>query len=158
MSQNVTDNKSTLVQVKVWCHQASSHYLSQHWLRSRSSYGITRPQGVKGSYSVGSVIYNSPSKITICLVWSFEEMLRCNCISYHIINTAKAQIVMHRSCIVNVITDADQAIQGTRVSTDKILTWVGMNKPGISMYWLRYLGECRNGTTLLENDTSLDPH
>ena len=27
-----------------WCHQATSHYLSQCWLRSMSSYGVTRPQ------------------------------------------------------------------------------------------------------------------
>ena len=31
---NVTDNKSTLVQVMAWCHQATSHYLSQSWFSS----------------------------------------------------------------------------------------------------------------------------
>ena len=30
-----------------WCHQATSHYLSQCWPRSMSPYGITRPQWVK---------------------------------------------------------------------------------------------------------------
>ena len=29
MSFDLTDDKSTLVQVMVWCHQATSHYLSQ---------------------------------------------------------------------------------------------------------------------------------
>ena len=29
-----------------WCRQATSHYLSQCWPRSLSSYGITRPQWV----------------------------------------------------------------------------------------------------------------
>ena len=29
--QNPIDNKSTLVQVMAWCHQAPSHYLSQCW-------------------------------------------------------------------------------------------------------------------------------
>ena len=29
-----------------WCHQATSHYLSQCWPRSISPYGITRPQWV----------------------------------------------------------------------------------------------------------------
>ena len=29
-----------------WCHQAASHYLSQCWPRSRSPYGVTRPQWV----------------------------------------------------------------------------------------------------------------
>ena len=30
-----------------WCHQATSHYLSQCWPRSPSPYGVTRPQWVK---------------------------------------------------------------------------------------------------------------
>ena len=44
MPQNLTDDKSTLVQVKAWCHQATRHYLSQCWPRSLSAYGFTRPQ------------------------------------------------------------------------------------------------------------------
>ena len=43
---NLTDDKSTLVQVMAWCRQATSHYLSQCWLRSMSPYGVTRPQRV----------------------------------------------------------------------------------------------------------------
>ena len=46
ISLNLTDDKSTLVQVMAWCHQATSHYLNQCWPRSMSSYGITRPQWV----------------------------------------------------------------------------------------------------------------
>ena len=46
MSLDLTDDKSTLVQVIVWCRQATSHYLSQYWPRSLSPYGITRPQWV----------------------------------------------------------------------------------------------------------------
>ena len=44
MSQDRTDDKSILVQVMAWCHQATSHYLSQCWPRSLSPYDITRPQ------------------------------------------------------------------------------------------------------------------
>ena len=40
------DDKSTLVQVMAWCHQASSHYLSQCWPRSMSPYGVTKPQWI----------------------------------------------------------------------------------------------------------------
>ena len=47
MSLDLTDDKSTLVQVIAWCRQATSHYLSQWWLRSLSSYGVTRHQWVK---------------------------------------------------------------------------------------------------------------
>ena len=42
MSQNTFD-KSTFVQVMVWCRQATSHYLNQCWPRSMSPYGVTRP-------------------------------------------------------------------------------------------------------------------
>ena len=47
MPWDLTDDKSTLVQVMAWCHQATSHYLSQCWPSSMSPYGITRPQWVK---------------------------------------------------------------------------------------------------------------
>ena len=44
---DLTDDKSTLVQVMAWCRQATSHYLSQCWPRSLSPYGAIRPQWVK---------------------------------------------------------------------------------------------------------------
>ena len=47
MSLYFTDDQSTLVQVMAWCHQATSHYLSQCWPRSLSPYGVTRSQWVK---------------------------------------------------------------------------------------------------------------
>ena len=47
MPLDLTDDKSTLVQVMAWCCQASSHYLSQYWPRSMSPNGVTRPQWVK---------------------------------------------------------------------------------------------------------------
>ena len=47
MSLDQTDDKSTLVQVMAWCHQATCHYHSQCWPRSLSPYGVTRPQWVK---------------------------------------------------------------------------------------------------------------
>ena len=47
MPLDLTDDKSTLVQVIAWCRQATSHYLSQCWPRSMSPNGVTRPQWVK---------------------------------------------------------------------------------------------------------------
>ena len=44
--QNLTNEKSTLVQLMAWSCQATSHYLSQSWPRSISPYGVTRPQCV----------------------------------------------------------------------------------------------------------------
>ena len=49
MSLHLTDDKSILVQVMAWCHQATSHYLSQCWPRSLSPYGVTRSQCVNDS-------------------------------------------------------------------------------------------------------------
>ena len=46
MPQDLTDDRSTLVQVMAWCRQATSHYLSQCWLSSLSPYGVARPQWV----------------------------------------------------------------------------------------------------------------
>ena len=46
MSLDLIDDKSTLVQVMAWCHQATSHYLNQCWPRSLLPYGFTRPQWV----------------------------------------------------------------------------------------------------------------
>ena len=47
MSLDLTDDKSTLVQVMAWCRQATSHYMSQCWPRSLSPYGVAKPQWVK---------------------------------------------------------------------------------------------------------------
>ena len=46
ISQDLIDDKSTLVQVKARCRQATSHYLSQCWPKSLLLYGFTRPQWV----------------------------------------------------------------------------------------------------------------
>ena len=46
MSLDLTDDKSTLVQVMAWCRQATSHYLSQCWPSSLAPCGVTKPQWV----------------------------------------------------------------------------------------------------------------
>ena len=50
MPQDLTDDKSTLVQVMAWCHQATSHYLNQCCSRSLLPYSGTRPKGVKALF------------------------------------------------------------------------------------------------------------
>ena len=54
---DLTDDKSILVQVMAWCHQAPSHYLSQCWPSSMSRYGVTRPQWVKKNKNIISYQY-----------------------------------------------------------------------------------------------------
>ena len=52
MPMDLTEGKSTLVQVMSWCRQATSHYLSQCWSRSLSPYGVIRPQWVKAEQTL----------------------------------------------------------------------------------------------------------
>ena len=59
-SLGFTDNKSTLVPVMAWCHQATSHYLNQCWPRSKPPYGVTRPQWVN-SLRLGKNVLPKPS-------------------------------------------------------------------------------------------------
>ena len=46
MQLNFSDDKSTLIQVMAWCHQAASHCLNQCWPSSMSPCGITRDQWI----------------------------------------------------------------------------------------------------------------
>ena len=46
-SVDLLGDRSTLVQVMAWCHQATNHYLSQCWPISMSPYSVSRPQWVK---------------------------------------------------------------------------------------------------------------
>ena len=48
--QDLTADKFILVQVMAWCHQATSHYLSQCWHRPMSPIGITRPHTMSYPY------------------------------------------------------------------------------------------------------------
>ena len=58
MPWDFMDDKSTLVQVMAWCHQPTSHYLSQCWPSSMSRYGVTRPQWVKKIMWMASIIFS----------------------------------------------------------------------------------------------------
>ena len=50
MSQDLTDDQSTMVQVTYWCRKATSHYKSQHWL--------TLPKWVNRSIRCNSIWEN----------------------------------------------------------------------------------------------------
>ena len=58
MPQDLTDDKSTLVQVMAWCRQATSHYLNQCWPRSPMPYGVTRPQCVNSLWPSDDIWYH----------------------------------------------------------------------------------------------------
>ena len=59
MPLDLTDDKSTLVQVMAWWRQATSHYLSRCWPRSISLNGVTRPQWVNEYISIDNERYVS---------------------------------------------------------------------------------------------------
>ena len=63
MSLDLTDDKSTLVQVMAQCRQATSHYLSQCWPRSLSPYGFTRLQ------CVNNLIIKETENFNAYLTW-----------------------------------------------------------------------------------------
>ena len=69
MPLDLTDDKSTLVRVMAWCHQATSYYLSQCWPRFMSPYSVTRPQWVN-SLSTGWFDYNLD-----CILFKFMLLI-----------------------------------------------------------------------------------
>ena len=71
MPQNLTNAKSTMVQVMAWCRQATSHYLSQCRPMSMSPYGVTRPQWVKIPLPCTSIAQHV---ITPSNDWSHKSM------------------------------------------------------------------------------------
>ena len=68
MPLDLTDDKSTLVQVMAWCHQATSHYPSQCWPRSMSPNGVTRPQWVN-YHKVTDMLRLHCSQSLKCFFW-----------------------------------------------------------------------------------------
>ena len=60
MSTGLINDKSTLVQVMAWCHQATSHYLSQCWPISMLPYGVNKPQCIySDNESLNDCCFNS---------------------------------------------------------------------------------------------------
>ena len=75
---NPIDDKSTLVRVMVRCCQAPSHYLSQCWPRSMSSYGATKPQWVN-TFKAKQNAYHFVDGIFTCIFCSWIVVLWLKC-------------------------------------------------------------------------------
>ena len=82
MPLDLTDYKSTLVQVMAWCRQAPSHYLSQCWPRSMSPNGVTRPQWVNSLW-YSDAIWSRRSGSTLSLA---QVMIWCLMAPRHCLN------------------------------------------------------------------------
>ena len=63
MSLDLNADKSSLVQVMVWGHQATCHYLSQCWPKSMSSYGVTGTQWAKHGKTSMFKVHLFPSEL-----------------------------------------------------------------------------------------------
>ena len=59
MPQDLTDDKSTVVQVMAWCRQATSLYLNQCWPRSPTPYSVTRPQWVNSTSAGTGILWEN---------------------------------------------------------------------------------------------------
>ena len=73
MLLDLTDDKSTLVQVIAWCLQVTIHDLSQCWPCSMLPSGVTRPQRVKLSISDVDRHFNFDSYQNIRIDCSYHE-------------------------------------------------------------------------------------
>ena len=72
MPQDLTDDKSILVQVMAWCRQATSHYLNQCWPRSPTLYGVIRPQWVKCNMHQTWYYNIIPSDLWVLVMYIFS--------------------------------------------------------------------------------------
>ena len=84
--QNLTNEKSKLAHVMAWCHQATSHYPSQSWLRSMRPYGITMPQWVeKHLFRLERYSTGLSHRMNLCRLLLIMNFNRC-----------------HKQCLANV--------------------------------------------------------
>ena len=107
-SLGLTHDKWTLVQVMAWCHQATSHYLSQCWPRFMSPYGVTRPKRVikchlSGNYRECEYIFikkiidlarqgliNPSSVIQNCVYgWKFVNFVSADALCKYLVSAHK---------------------------------------------------------------------
>ena len=81
MPQDVTYDRSILVQVMAWCRQATSHYLSQCWPRSLSPYDVTRPKWANMTEWKNPTKHEYLTNVLYCYIaanYVEPHYLRCN--------------------------------------------------------------------------------
>ena len=118
LSLDVTDDKSTLVQVMAWCPQATSHYLNQSWSRSLMPYGIPVPQWAK--------ITTTKQNKTICIFfYTVSTVLHINELVQEKRNSIANALELHLSC-TNPSTWCHQPNQSTLVNShlSGMCTWM----------------------------------
>ena len=123
MPLDLTDEKSTLVQVMAWCRQATSHYLSQCWPRSMSPNGVTRPQWVNWlnmTVTHHSFIANSATRNVSSSKLTTLSLMKFICFTPAFISGASHPLVIRLPVLVSVL------VKG-------VLTYLGFNKMADSL-------------------------
>ena len=107
-ARDLTDDKSRLVQVKAWCRQATSHYLSQCWLSNFSPYDVPRPKFVKllsGSvFGSGDTLAEIPNGIYVRGIIR-SSLCICTVLAMYDINHIMLEIVIVRFETISVWYD-----------------------------------------------------
>ena len=83
MPEDLPNKKSTLVHVMVWCHQATSHNLSQCRPRFMSSYSITKPQWVNKSQYNWPTGNNFQFSRNVSAIWQKSKLWDGNFLILH---------------------------------------------------------------------------
>ena len=137
MSLDLTDDKSTLVQVMAWCHQATSHYLNQCWPRSMSPNDVTRPQWVdwlvKG---ILGILQCQRRRSIVCIGW---------CRYVHLLNSlAPGKFEWHiRYLIFQIIS----VIDGWGISCELALRWMSLDLADDKSTLVQVMAWCRQATS-----------
>ena len=71
--QDTFDDKSTMVQVMIWCCQPTSHCLSQRWPRSKALHGATRLKCINSSPPSGAYMCQGIRIGSAWLVFSLTQ-------------------------------------------------------------------------------------
>ena len=123
MSQTITDDSSTSVQVMAWCHQAPSHYLSRCWPRAVLPYGVNSPQWVNPCNASSTYIW-----LTLYMLNCFDKIKICTSIIYHFSTVQVVKILSHELFILHsqcpgCCWPGDIRIQGiSTLGIDMVLT------------------------------------
>ena len=82
MSQTLTDDKSTLVQLMARCRQATNDNLSQCWPRSMSPYDVNCAQWVNNTEARGYITYRKShkGKLWTKMLQQKQKLIPLNCI------------------------------------------------------------------------------
>ena len=118
-----TDDKSTLVQLMVWCHQATSHHLSQHLPSSMSPYGII---WATMSYDVWRISYVTFTSVVYALSKTNDENIHikmCNETSFRYLKCG----ILFYWWILGVTVSC--------IVSREVSCWIRWEKPAICTCW-----------------------